>query len=903
MTCASCVARVEKKLNKLDGVSAVVNLATERAHIELDPSAAALSNEELIAVVVKAGYDAALIRRHDAVGSPNVLGAGSRSGAGSRAGRESGVGSGSGGGAGSSAPSGGSSAPSGGSSAPGSGNSAPAGSGSGGGPESGEFSGAEPLATSDPHTADEAERAQAERAQAAQDAADAAAKARVADLWRRFKVSAVLSVPVIGLSMFPALQFAGWQWLIAVLSLFIAFWCGWPFHRAAFRAARYGASTMDTLVSLGVIASMGWSLWALMFGGAGGMDYTMHMTGIHGLGHTASPHIYFESAAMIVTFLLVGRWLEARSRHHAGDALRALLELGASEALLVSRADATLSASTPASPAGPSDGRPVTLSDADPITPEATMRMIPASDLRVGDIFRVRPGEKVAADGVVVSGTSSIDASLVTGESVPVDVGPGDPVTGATLNVHGSLDIRATRVGEETTLAQMGRLLAEAQTGKAPVQRIADRISAVFVPGVIAIALATFAVRLAIGNPLQMALASAITVLVVACPCALGLATPTALLVGSGRLSRLGALIRGPEVLESAHRVDTIMLDKTGTLTTGIMSVNAVEPAPDSGLDATALLALAAGLEGHSEHPVAKAIVRAAREEGITPAVVSEFENHSGRGVSGRVNSSALAAGGSTAGSSFAGGSAAGDIGSGSNASTLIAAGRLDWLANRLPLDADHLRSGVGTLRARVGALEETGATVVVIAVNDAVAGLIAVRDTLRPEAAETIAALRAGGLTAVVVTGDNAGAAATVADELGIEDVRAGVLPDQKLQILRELQGAGRRVAMVGDGVNDAAVLAGADLSIAMGSGTDVAKAAADITIVNSDIRAIPASLHVSGRTLTIIKENLAWAFSYNLVAIPLAVFGLIVPGIAAFAMASSSVIVVANSLRLRAA
>lgn len=851
MTCASCVARVEKKLNKLDGVRAVVNLATERAHIELDPSAASLSNAELIAVVVKAGYDASLIRRHDDVGPVNVPSAGSRSGAGSRPGGEYDVGSGS-------------------------------------VPESGEFSGAAPLATSDSHTADEAERSQA-----AQDAADAAAKARVADLWRRFKVSAVLSVPVIGLSMFPALQFAGWQWLIAVLSLVIAVWCGWPFHRAAFRAARYGASTMDTLVSLGVIASMGWSLWALVFGGAGGMDYTMHMTGIHGLGHAASPHIYFESAAMIVTFLLVGRWLEARSRHHAGDALRALLELGASEALLVSRADTTLCASTPASPAGPSDGRPVTLSDADPITPEATMRMIPASDLRVGDIFRVRPGEKVAADGVVVSGTSSIDASLVTGESVPVDVGPGDPVTGATLNVHGSLDIRATRVGEETTLAQMGRLLAEAQTGKAPVQRIADRISAVFVPGVIAIALATFAIRLAIGNPLQMALASAITVLVVACPCALGLATPTALLVGSGRLSRLGALIRGPEVLESAHRVDTIMLDKTGTLTTGIMNVNAIEPSPDSGLDAPELLALAAGLEGHSEHPVAKAIVRAASEEGITPAVVSDFENHSGHGVSGRVDSSALAASGR----------AAGDIGSGSSSSTLIAAGRLDWLANRLRSDANHLRSGVGTIRARVGALEETGATVVVIAVNDAVAGLIAVRDTVRPEAAATIAALRAGGLTAVVVTGDNAGAAATVADELGIEDVRAGVLPDQKLQILRDLQGAGRRVAMVGDGVNDAAVLAGADLSIAMGSGTDVAKAAADITIVNSDIRAIPASLHVSGRTLTIIKENLAWAFSYNLVAIPLAVFGLIVPGIAAFAMASSSVIVVANSLRLRAA
>ncbi len=746
MTCASCVARVEKKLNKVPGVTAVVNLATERAHVELDGSAADLSNEDLVGTVVKAGYDASVISR------------------------------------------------------------------TGDAPD-------------------------AEMIQAAEAAAEAAAKARVADLWRRFVVSAILSVPVVGLSMIPALQFPGWQWVIGALSLVVAFWCGWPFHRAAFRAARYGSSTMDTLVSLGVLASMGWSLWALTLGGAGRIGYTMQMTGIHGLGHAVAPHLYFETSAMIVTFLLIGRWLEARSRRSAGDALRSLLELGASEALLVRRAGSD----------------------------DLVEQVVPVSQLQVGDVFRVRPGETVATDGVIVAGSSSIDASLVTGESLPVDVGVGDDVTGATLNTHGSLEVRATRVGEDTTLAHMGRLLAEAQTGKAPVQRIADRISAVFVPVVILIALATFGVRVFTDNA-EMALASAITVLVVACPCALGLATPTALLVGSGRLSRLGALIRGPEVLEGAHAVDTIMLDKTGTLTSGVMSVSEVETAGTSGAEGTsgtedAVLALAAGLEAHSEHPIAQAIVRAARERGITPTAVSDFANHAGKGVAGT-------AGGEP-----------------------VAAGRLSWLA-------DHVSP---ELTDRAQALARTGASVVVVTKAGRGTGLIAVRDTIRPEAAQTLAALRERGLTPVLVTGDNAPAAATVAAELGIADVRAEVLPEQKVEVLKELQGAGRKVAMVGDGVNDAAALAAADLSIAMGSGTDVAKAAADITIVNSDIRAIPNSLRVSARTLQIIKENLAWAFAYNVIAIPLAVFGVIVPGIAAFAMASSSVIVVGNSLRLR--
>lgn len=751
MTCASCVARVEKKLNKVPGVSAVVNLATERAHVELDSTGKDLTGDDLIEVITKAGYDASLIRRID-VGDD-----GSR------------------------------------------------------------------VSTGDADP------------EAVEEAAEAAAQARVEDLRRRFIVSAILSVPVIGLSMIPALQFPGWQWVIGALSLPIAFWSGWPFHRAAFRAARYGSSTMDTLVSLGVLASMGWSLWALLFGGAGAIDYTMHMTGIHGLADNVHPHLYFESAAMIVTFLLIGRWLEAKSRRSAGDALRALLELGADEAFLLRRADGTEVNAT-----------------------------VPTADLQVGDVFRVRPGETIATDGLVVVGNSAIDASLVTGESVPVDVGPNSEVTGATINEQGSLEVRATRVGEETTLAQMGRLLTEAQTGKAPVQRIVDRISAVFVPAVIVIALATFLIRIAVfSNPLEMALASAITVLVVACPCALGLATPTALLVGSGRLSNLGVLIRGPEVLEGAHHVDTIMLDKTGTLTTGNMSVVDVEVVGD--VSCEDLLATAAGVESHSEHPIAKAIVSSAKDAGIEVSDVAGFQNIMGNGVVGKIGKQS------------------------------VAAGKLVWL------DAEG--HDVEAIRERAEIIATSGATAVVITIDREAVGVLGVRDTVRAEALETLQALRQRGLTPVLVTGDNAATAATVAGELGITEVHSEVLPEQKLAILKALQNEGKRVAMVGDGVNDAAALAGADLSIAMGSGTDVAKAAADITIVNSDIRTIPASLRVSEATLRIIKQNLVWAFAYNVLAIPLAVFGLIVPGIAAFAMASSSVIVVVNSLRLRSA
>ena len=750
MTCASCVARVEKKLNKVPGVTAVVNLATEQAHIVLADKA--IPDTLLVETVEKAGYGASVLRRTEIDDD------------GARQAVDTGV---------------------------------------------------------DPEEVEAA--------------AQRAAAARVADLWRRFVVSLVLSVPIVAVSMAPQWQFRGWQWATAALSLVVAFWCGWPFHRQAFRAARHGSTTMDSLVSLGVLASMGYSLWALLWGGSGHLGYTMHMTGIHGLAHAMAPHLYFESAAMIVTFLLLGRWLEARSRHSAGDALRSLLSLGADEATRVRRADGT-----------------------------DVEEVIPAAELAVGDQFLVRPGEKVATDGVVVAGNSAIDSSLLTGESVPVDVAEGDSVTGATLNTFGSLTVRATRVGEETTLAQMGRLLTEAQTGKAPVQRLADRISSIFVPSVMVIALLTLAVRLFAGNTLEMALTSAITVLVVACPCALGLATPTALLVGSGRASRLGILISGAEVLEGAHSVDTILLDKTGTLTTGVMNADDVVPA--DGATESAALATAAALEQHSEHPIAAAIVRSARTRSLDIPTITGFQAHPGNGVSGVF--------------------ADGELGR---------AGTLRWL-EEAGLDVTPIADAA----RRVA---ESGASAVVVAKGSEILGVIGVRDTLRTETPDAIAQLKNLGLSPVLVTGDNEGTARAIAGQVGITTIHAGVLPDGKLDVVKSFQAEGHRVAMVGDGVNDAAALAGADLSIAMGSGTDVAKAASDITIVNSDIRSIGAALRISSRTLRIIKENLVWAFGYNLIAIPLAVGGIIVPGIAAAAMASSSVIVVLNSLRLRRA
>lgn len=769
MTCASCVARVEKKLGKLPGVTAVVNLATEKARVELSPQAEDVEDSILVGTVVKAGYDATVLRRI-------------RVGADGQREASAGV--------------------------------------------------------------DAAE---------AEAAAARASSARVADLRRRFFVSLALSAPIVAVSMTPAWQFSGWQWVLGALSVPVALWCAWPFHRAAWRAGRHGSTTMDTLVSLGIVASMGWSLWALLVGGAGEFGYTMHMTGIHGLGHAGRPHLYFETAAMIVTFLLLGRWLEARSRRSAGDALRSLLSLGAQEATRTRRADGTV-----------------------------VEEVVEAGSIEVGDEFLVRPGEKVATDGVVLDGASAVDASLLTGESVPADVSAGSSVTGATVNTYGVLTVRATRVGEKTTLAQMGRLLTEAQTGKAPIQRIADRISAVFVPAVIAIAAATFAVRLVLGNPLETALASAITVLVVACPCALGLATPTALLVGSGRASKLGALIKGPEILESAHAADTIILDKTGTITTGAMGVADVRLL-DGDMDE--LVALAAGVERGSEHPVAKAIVGYARERSIAPTPVVDAAAAAGHGISGRMDG------------------------------RVVHAGSLTWLeslgvrcrdesADAAEMAAPEGADGSHGLAATAAAApSEAGASLVGVSLDGRLLGIFAVRDTLRTEAPEAVAELKDLGLRPILVTGDNEATARAIAAQAGVDDVRAGVLPEGKLAVVEGLHAEGRTVAMVGDGVNDAAALAGADLSIAMGSGTDVAKAASDVTIVNSDVRTIGAALRISARTLRIIKENLVWAFGYNVIAIPLAVFGVIVPGLAAAAMASSSVIVVGNSLRLRKA
>ena len=757
MTCASCVARVEKKLGKLPGVTAVVNLATEKARVELSPQAEDVEDSTLVGTVVKAGYGATVLRRI-------------RVGADGQREVSAGV-----------------------------------------------------------------DAADAEAAAAR------ASVARVADLRRRFLVSLALSAPIVAVSMTPAWQFSGWQWILGALSVPVALWCAWPFHRAAWRAGRHGSTTMDTLVSLGIVASMGWSLWALLLGGAGEFGYTMRMTGIHGRGHADRPHLYFETAAMIVTFLLLGRWLEARSRRSAGDALRSLLALGAQEATRVRRADGT-----------------------------AVEEVVEAGSIEVGDEFLVRPGEKVATDGVVLDGASAVDASLLTGESVPVDVSAGTSVTGATVNTYGVLTVRATRVGEETTLAQMGRLL------------IADRISAVFVPAVIAIAAATFAVRLVLGNPLETALASAITVLVVACPCALGLATPTALLVGSGRASKLGALIKGPEILESAHAADTIILDKTGTITTGAMGVADVRLL-DGDMDE--LVALAAGVERGSEHPVAKAIVGYARERSIAPTPVVDAAAAAGHGISGRMDG------------------------------RVVHAGSLTWLeslgvrcrdesADAADMAAPEGADGSHGLAATAAAApSEAGASLVGVSLNGRLLGIFAVRDTLRTETPEAVAELKDLGLRPILVTGDNEATARAIAAQAGVDDVRAGVLPEGKLAVVEGLHAEGRTVAMVGDGVNDAAALAGADLSIAMGSGTDVAKAASDVTIVNSDVRTIGAALRISARTLRIIKENLVWAFGYNVIAIPLAIFGVIVPGLAAAAMASSSVIVVGNSLRLRKA
>ncbi|MGY1806816.1 heavy metal translocating P-type ATPase [Blastococcus sp. SYSU D00669] len=648
-----------------------------------------------------------------------------------------------------------------------------------------------------------------------------------AALRTRLLVSVVLSIPVVALAMVPALQFEYWQWLSLTLAAPVVVWGGLPFHRAAWTNLRHGAATMDTLVSLGTLAAFAWSLYALFWGTAGepGMTHPFELTIERGDG---SANIYLEAAAGVTAFLLAGRYFEARSKRRAGAALRALLELGAKEVSVLRG---------------------------------GTERRVPVAGLRAGDLFVVRPGEKIAADGVVTEGSSAVDASMLTGESVPVEVGPGDAVAGATVNAGGRLVVRATRVGAETQLAQMARLVEEAQNGKAEVQRLADRVSGVFVPVVLALAVGTLGFWIGAGAGLPAAFTAAVAVLIIACPCALGLATPTALMVGTGRGAQLGILIKGPEVLESTRRVDTVVLDKTGTVTTGRMTLLDVVPAP--GEDGDELLRVAGALEAASEHPIAQAVARAAAERGRLPGVEG-FANVEGLGVQGTVGERAVVVG----------------------RPRLLA----DWSVP-LPPSLDDARR----------AAEAEGRTAVAVAWDGAARGLLVVADAVKPTSAAAVRQLRDLGLRPVLLTGDNERAARAVAAEVGIDEVVAEVLPADKVDVVKRLQGEGRVVAMVGDGVNDAAALAQADLGLAMGTGTDVAIEAGDLTLVRGDLRAAADAIRLSRRTLAVIKGNLFWAFAYNVAALPLAVAGLLNPMIAGAAMAFSSVFVVSNSLRLR--